>query len=860
MQNATGYSFEFLVSRRGTVGAVAAEVAAVLEGEGYRVVVQDYDFKHGGDFVADIHDALISARNLFILHTADYDQNIWTRKEFTNFFALIAASGGERRVCVLRCDESVPRGILATTVFGDIVGVSDQEERRRIILAVARGDALRQRREPTIFGGSMPPRNPNFTGRQSIIARVEKLFSGAGDSQLISVAVCGLGGIGKTTVVRACIDAIGPDYAGVWWANAQTRQGLVSAFAALAVRYDPQLESERDLEQVMRAALARIERSERPFLLVFDNVESPQAVDEFLPARGAHVLITSRWSDWAGRCHEISVDSLPEDEAIAFLQARAGRKDEAGARTLAQALGCLPLALDHAGAFVRSAMLSFDAYGRSLEKFLSKAPRDAPYPASVAATFTLAMESAVRECGAAEMVLGHLAFFAADRIPLDLLPTFLISEDERADAITALISVSLVRGDPLPSEEPALSLHRLVQAAARARLAAQGRAQTVLAQAATIAAELLPDDAYDEPNSWPRCNELFAHSAAIRMHARALDMKTPGLAILCDRIGKFLHGRGMFAAAEEFFRDAVSFAEAAHGASSLELARSMNDLANLLQAMARRSEAEPLLRNALSLQEERLGRDDPGCARTMTSLAWLLHGMQKTDEAERLLREAIASGERKLGRSHPDVAVRLNNLALVLQSLDRIDEAEGLLRDAIAAGEATQGRNHPLVVTRLNNLASLLRDKGKLAEAETLFREVIELSAQTLGREHPDFAVALNNLGNVLRDRRQYEEAEPLYREAIAILNIKVGRRHPLTARLDRNLAVLLVATGRAEEALRTAEQALSVHEEMLGQSHHWTRDSANVCADSLASLDRRDEAAALRSTYERPGDDKKTG
>jgi hypothetical protein len=67
MQNVTGYSFDFLVSRRGAVGAVAAEVAAILEGEGYRVVVQDYDFKHGGDFVGDIHDALISARNLFIL-------------------------------------------------------------------------------------------------------------------------------------------------------------------------------------------------------------------------------------------------------------------------------------------------------------------------------------------------------------------------------------------------------------------------------------------------------------------------------------------------------------------------------------------------------------------------------------------------------------------------------------------------------------------------------------------------------------------------------------------------------------------------------------------------------------------------
>ena len=87
---------------------------------------------------------------------------------------------------------------------------------------------------------------------------------------------------------------------------------------------------------------------------------------------------------------------MPEDEAIAFLQARSGRRDEAGARSLVRTLGGFPLALDHAGAFVRSAILSFDAYGHSLEKFLARAPKDAPYPASVAATFSIGH----RECRA----------------------------------------------------------------------------------------------------------------------------------------------------------------------------------------------------------------------------------------------------------------------------------------------------------------------------------------------------------------------------------------------------------------------------------------------------------------------------
>ncbi len=88
----TDFAYDFFVSRRGAVGEVATEVASVLEGAGYRVRVQDYDFGRGGDFVGDIHDALVSSRHLVVLHTADYDRTYWTRKEFTNFLAALPSA------------------------------------------------------------------------------------------------------------------------------------------------------------------------------------------------------------------------------------------------------------------------------------------------------------------------------------------------------------------------------------------------------------------------------------------------------------------------------------------------------------------------------------------------------------------------------------------------------------------------------------------------------------------------------------------------------------------------------------------------------------------------------------------------
>ncbi|HEY1934906.1 MAG TPA: hypothetical protein VGG99_23115 [Acetobacteraceae bacterium] len=43
--NTTAATFEhdFFISRRGTIAAVAQEVADILRSEGYRVLVQDYD-------------------------------------------------------------------------------------------------------------------------------------------------------------------------------------------------------------------------------------------------------------------------------------------------------------------------------------------------------------------------------------------------------------------------------------------------------------------------------------------------------------------------------------------------------------------------------------------------------------------------------------------------------------------------------------------------------------------------------------------------------------------------------------------------------------------------------------------------
>ena len=96
MPSGLGERYDFFLSRRGSVAAIAQEVTNVLLEKGYRVLVQDYDIPLGASFVDAMHEAVKNSRDLIVLYTRDYEQSPYTRKEFTRFEAERAQSQEER--------------------------------------------------------------------------------------------------------------------------------------------------------------------------------------------------------------------------------------------------------------------------------------------------------------------------------------------------------------------------------------------------------------------------------------------------------------------------------------------------------------------------------------------------------------------------------------------------------------------------------------------------------------------------------------------------------------------------------------------------------------------------------------------
>jgi tetratricopeptide (TPR) repeat protein len=768
MPSGPGERYDFFLSRRGSVAAIAHEVTDVLTEKGYKVFVQDYDIPISANFIEEMHEAVKNTRDLVVLFTRDYEQSPYTRMEFTSFEANAAQSAEKRRMVILRCEDAPLLGLFAPHVYQDLVGIGDAEERRSRILAAAEGRSQALEPPPRPFIG-VPPRIASFTGRAEQLDKLDAILMGDTPAAVTQAsvgraAVQGMGGVGKTSLAIEYAHRFRGLYAGICWCPAETRTGLLSALANLAVTLGAATVEEADVEKAAKAALRRLAEQRATWLLVYDNVPAPDHIADLLPSAGARVLITSRFSDWSELADEVPLDVLPLDEAVAFLQSRTGR-GYAGAQTLAEVLGRLPLALDHAAAYCKRTQMRFADYAEKASSLIDAAPRGVGYLRSVAATFDLAITEAVAQCPAAGTLMAYLAQCAPERIPMTLVEGAVVDEAERMEALAALAEVSLVKHDPFEDGAPAVTVHRLVQAVARARSEATGSAEQAVERLFARLVAVYPEDGFNNTKSWSLCAQLTPHLLARYETALNKALEAADGSNLLNRVGSYFHGRAAYSQAEPLLRDALAIREKVLGPEHSETATSLNNLANLLQTQGDFAGARPLLERALAIHEKALGPE------------------------------------------HPDTASSLDNLAGLLQDQGDVAVARPLLERALAIREKALGPEHPNTAASLNNLAGLLLKHGDLAGARPLYERALAICEKALGREHPNANRVRCNLCHLLLLIGHSTEALPLGETALAAHDKALGRGHAWTMDSARVTADALDALGRAEEAKALRER-----------------------------------------------------
>jgi hypothetical protein len=339
-----------------------------------------FGFMQQHHFVLEMQEATAVASRTIAILSPDYLAAEYTQPEWASAFRKDPTSQA-RSLVPVRVRECILEGMLASIVYIDLVGVSDERQARLILL-----DGLHPRRakpnsppsypetstrvkpEKPRFPGALPSvwnvphiRYTNFTGREELLIDLRAALT-SGKAAAVTQAISGLGGVGKTQVAIEYVYRYGSEYDLVWWVPAEEAVVLFGAYRALAQKLNLP-EKDATEESAVVDGVRRHLAQRGDWLLVFDNAPGSEQVRRYLQGTTTgHVLITSRNPVWGGLAHQLSVHPFHRAESVEFLGQRTGRKDGNAANVLAEALGDLPLALEQAGAYIEETGITLLAY------------------------------------------------------------------------------------------------------------------------------------------------------------------------------------------------------------------------------------------------------------------------------------------------------------------------------------------------------------------------------------------------------------------------------------------------------------------------------------------------------------------
>ncbi|MBB5085248.1 tetratricopeptide repeat protein [Nonomuraea endophytica] len=613
------------------------------------------------------------------------------------------------------------------------------------------------------------PRRPTpwFVGRDEALTLLAATLEAGAGAGVISQAVVGLGGIGKSELALQYAFARRLDYALVWWIDAdspaQLEAGLAALARALVMGSDSVAAGQASPEEASAWAITWL-AGRTGWLLVFDNVEEPAHVEPYLARlTSGHVLITTRRD--VGWRHlgitPLRLETLPRPASIRLLGDLIGPPHAAQTAVLdelAGELGDLPLALTQAGAYITVTPRCTPAgylrlLRQVLERMLATTAAGGDAERVVAKAWEVSRVRVAEQNPLAEHLLRLLACYAPDHLPATVLAGAADDEQEVNEALALLASYSLITltthpTDPTPTaanhdaddhensdDQESVSIHRLTQAVIWHQLTTTQRDQT-RAHAAELLDLALPADPETRAN-WPRYLRLLPHARAVT---------PPG-------------------------------------------SHTMKKVIDFARASGDYTTARPLQQARYTAQVETLGPEHPTTLSARANLAYLTGEAGDPAAARTLFAELLPIRERILGPEHPNTLSARANLAYWTGEAGDAAAARTMYTELLPSSERILGPEHPNTLTDRANLARWTGQAGNAAAARTMYTELLPSSERILGPEHPTTLSARANLAYWTGEAGDPAAARTLFAELLPIRERISGPEHPTTLTARANLA-----------------------------------------------------------------------
>jgi hypothetical protein len=279
-------------------------------------------------------------------------------------------------------------GVVAVILAAVQVWQARRQRTRRTAYAVTEAAPLFEDNSAPSPGTIAPPFGrlvSHIVGRSDILSDLEHIVAEPDGSAHV---LCGLGGIGKSTVALEIARRCREQDHTIWWLSCPSADAVTSSMLTIGTEYLGLSENERDeaAKGVRNAAdlVWRRLESTSNWVLIFDNVDDPEILSYgnarakdgagwLRAARRGLVVVTSRLTEpdsWGLRVQIHEIRPLSSDEGgdlLLHLAPNAGTL--AAAQELSRRLANFPLALYQAGRHISSPFVrekTFNAYREAL--------------------------------------------------------------------------------------------------------------------------------------------------------------------------------------------------------------------------------------------------------------------------------------------------------------------------------------------------------------------------------------------------------------------------------------------------------------------------------------------------------------
>ncbi|KAI5816684.1 hypothetical protein BZA77DRAFT_246297 [Pyronema omphalodes] len=732
------------------------------------------------------------------------------------------------------------------------------------------------------------PRNYDFIGKSHIemwLADYHQKRIASGQCEHtghLRLALCGLGGIGKTQDVLSFIYGY-ENKRTVFWVHA----GSVAQFEAdcqklaSVAKIPGHDNTEQNSGSIVKQWLESPESGE--WILVLDNADnmldfypktaestsseqsnttaiSQAGIAKFIP-RGSKgtIIVTTRDREVARSITSRNVIIKPElnpEQAMELFHHHCPNIEDAAEDTsstlqrLLQVLQYLPLAIVQAAVYLdlnRSVSISeyikiFESKKASPElKHLLSKPHDNIWrdnsgnADTILTTYSISFRQIQQQSKLADSFLRFMACIDRKAIPRDLLTEIHLDgvEDRLliSEALDKLVNFSILQHAKVDfGSGKGYEIHSLVHLAMQTYLTS-GEMDTALNEASTVLANTLPNVEYE---SWAAWRAYLPHVTALLEN---LKQDSEASANLCMGAGWYLlEALGRYSESLKLYKRATQLYTILSGEGSAQTLQAIQYVGHCYQSAGHLKEAQELQEKVLEVQRRTLGEEHLDTLRSMNNLANTYRELGgRLKEVQELQEKVLEVRRRTLGAEHPDTLRSMQYLAITyFDAGGRLKEVQELQEKVLEVQRRTLGEEHLDTLRSMNNLANTYRELGgRLKEVQELQEKILDVQRRTLGEEHPDTMGTMYNLAiTYFEAGGRLKEVQELREKVLEGRRRTLGVEHLDTLRSMQYLAITYRELGgRLKEVQELQEKVLEVQRRTLGEEHPDTLRSMQYLA-----------------------------